>query len=252
LSRTSNTKGTVSKTGEIWPRFDRESPQSPPVPKKEERVDFVSFMNGAEDHAEFTPLENPRSEPPIRKKAKDILEEAQRKTAFLEREAYEKGFEQGEKDGLNLGHKKIARSVEQIERLLIEIDHLKEEILKQFEKEILSLVFSIAEKIIHRKIEEDDTIIHEAVLEAMHAVTEKSQIVIKVNPEDFENVEKIKPELFSTFKGLKSVVITPDLSVNKGGCLLETPYGDIDAGVEARLDKIHQSLNRAFLVKGDE
>ena len=252
MSRTSNNKGPVSKPEEIWPRFDKESPQSPPVGKKEERMDFVSLMNGVEDLAEFTPLENPGSEQPVRKKAKEILEEAQRRTAFLEREAYEKGFEQGEKDGLNLGQKKIAKSVEQIERLLIEIGHLKEEILKQFEKEILSLVFSIAEKIIHKKIEEDDTIIHEVVLEAMHAVTEKSQIVIKVNPEDFESVEKIKPGLFSTFKNLKSVVIMPDLSVNKGGCLLETPYGDIDAGVEARLDKIHQSLNRAFLVKGDE
>jgi flagellar biosynthesis/type III secretory pathway protein FliH len=62
----------------------------------------------------------------------------------------------------------------------------------------------------------------------------------------------MKPEFFRTSKDLKSIVVTPDLSVNRGGCLLETPYGDIDASVEARLDKIHQSLNRAFLVKGNE
>ena len=252
MSRTSNTKGPVSKTGEIWPRFDGEFPQSQPGYKKEERANFVDFLNEGAQQAEFIPLEEPGSAKPARKKAEEILEETHKRTAFLEKEAYEKGFEQGEKDGLNLGHKKIARSVEQIERLLAEIGNLKEEILKQFEKEILALVFSIAEKIIHRKIEEDDTIIHEAVLEAMHAVTDKSQIVIKVNPEDFECVEKIKPEFFSTFKDLKSVVVTPDLSVNRGGCLLETPYGDIDAGVESRLDKIHQSVNRAFLVKGDE
>ena len=252
MSNTSNTKGPVSKSGEIWPRFDKEPYQTPTDHKKGERVNFVGFVTEGEDNTAFTPLEEPGSEQPIRKRAKEILEEAQRKTAFLEREAYEKGFEQGEKDGLNLGQKKIARSVEQIERLLNEIGNLKQEILKQFEKEILALVYSIAEKIIHRKIEQDDTIIHEAVLEAMHAVTEKSRIVIKINPEDFESVERIKPELFSTFKDLKSVVVTPDQSVSRGGCLLETPYGDIDAGVEARLDKIRQSLNRAFLVKGDE
>jgi flagellar assembly protein FliH len=252
LSSHSNTKGPVSKSGEIWPRFDKETHQTSSDQKSEERTDFVGFLTEREDHTAFTPLEDPESKQPVRKKAQEILEEALRKTAFLEREAYEKGFEQGEKDGISLGQKKIARSVEQIESLLIEIGNLKQEILKQFEKEILALVFSIAEKIIHRKIEEDDTIIHEAVLEAMHAVTEKTQIVIKINPEDFESVEKIKPDLFSTFKDLKSVVITPDLSVGRGGCLLETPYGDIDAGVEARLDKIHQSLNRAFLLKRDE
>jgi flagellar assembly protein FliH len=252
LSRPSNTKGPAAKGGEIWPRFDKESHQTPTDLKKKERVNFVDFVTKKEDRARFTPLEDPGIEQPERKKDREILEEALRKTAFLEREAYEKGFEQGEKDGLTLGQKKIARSVEQIERLLIEIGSLKQEILKQFEKEMLALVFSIAEKIIHRKIEQDDTIIHEAVLEAMHAVTEKSRIMIKINPEDFDSVERIKPMLFNTFKDLKSVVITPDPSVGRGGCLLETPCGDVDAGVEARLDKIHQSLNRAFLINGDE
>lgn len=251
LSKVSNTKGAISQGGEIWPRFDAESPQSPSFTKKEENTDFVSFETERAENAGFTPLDGHRSEHNIRKKAEEILEAAQNKTAFLEREAYEKGFAQGEKDGCDLGRKKIAKSVENIEKLLLEINNLKKEILKQFEKEILELVFSIAQKIIHKKINEDDKIINEAVLEAMHSVTEKSQIAIKINPEDFDSVENMKPEFFRSFKDLKSVVVTPDPSVSRGGCLLETPYGDIDASVESRLDKIHQCLNRAFLVKGD-
>jgi flagellar assembly protein FliH len=252
LSKASKPKGSISEAGAIWHRFDADSPQSHSLPRKEEKADFVSFRSEGKENPEFTPLEEPRSEHTIRKRAEEILEEAQSKTAFLEREAYEKGFAQGEKDGCELGQKKIVKSIENIENLFIEFGNLKTEILKQFEKEILELVFSIAQKIVHKKIDEDDKIIKEAVIEAMHSVTEKSQIVIKVNPEDFDTIENMKPEFFGTFKDLKSVVVTPDLSVNRGGCLLETPYGDIDASVEARLDKIHQCLNRAFLVKGDE
>jgi flagellar assembly protein FliH len=252
LSKASNTKGTITEAGAIWPNFDIESPQSPSVSKKEEEADFVSFRNEGKEIPEFTPLEEPGGEQSIRKRAEEILKEAESKTAFLEREAYEKGFAQGEKDGRELGQKKIVKSIENIENLFMEFGNLKTEILKQFEKEVLDLVFSIAEKIIHKKIDEDDKIIKKAVIEAMHAVTEKSQIVIKVNPDDFDTIENMKPDFFKTFKDLKSIVVNPDLSVSRGGCLLETPYGDIDASVEARLDKIHQSLNRAFLVKGDE
>jgi flagellar assembly protein FliH len=252
LSKTSNTKGSISQAENIWPRFDAESTQSPSFPGKREKEDFVSFRKEGTENPDFTPLEEPISERTIRKSAEEILKEAQSKTAFLEREAYEKGFAQGEKDGRELGQKKIVKSIENIENLFIELGNLKTEILKQCEKEILELVFSIAQKIIHKKIEEDDKIIKEAVIEAMHSVTEKSQIVIKVNPEDYDTIENMKPEFFRTSKDLKSIVVTPDLSVNRGGCLLETPYGDIDASVEARLDKIHQSLNRAFLVKGNE
>ena len=252
MSKASDTKGVMSRADEIWPRFDAESPPTPSFSGKEEREDFVSFRKEGKEPPDFTPLEEPRSERTIRKSAEDIIMEAQSKTAFLEKEAYEKGFAQGEKDGRELGMKKIVKSIENIENLFVELGNLKTEILKQCEKEILELVFSIAQKIIHKKIDEDDKIIKEAVIEAMHSVTEKSQIVIKVNPEDYDTIENMKPEFFRTFKDLKSIVVTPDLSANRGGCLLETPYGDIDASVEARLDKIQQSLNRAFLVKGNE
>ncbi|MEE9502347.1 MAG: hypothetical protein V3V48_09750, partial [Candidatus Aminicenantaceae bacterium] len=97
MSKVSNSKGTISQTEEIWPRFDVESPQSPSFPRKEEKEDFVSFRKEEEENPGFTPLEEPRSEHTIRKRAEEILEEAQSKTAFLEREAYEKGFDQGEK-----------------------------------------------------------------------------------------------------------------------------------------------------------
>jgi flagellar assembly protein FliH len=252
LSKASDTKRTISQTEGIWPRFDAESPQAPPFPGKEEKEDFVTFRKEGKENPDFIPLEEPRSKRTIRKSAEEILKEAENRTAFLEREAYEKGFAQGEKDGREMGERKIVKSIENIENLFIQFGNLKTEILKQFEKEILELVFSIAQKIIHKKIDEDETLIKGAVIEAMHSVTERSQIVIKVNPEDFDTIENMKPEFFKTYKDLKSVVVTPDLSVSRGGCLLETPYGDIDASVEARLDKIHQSLHRAFLVKGDE
>ena len=93
MSKASNSKGSISQAGEIWPRFDAESPQSPSFPGKEEKKDFVSFRNEEKENLGFTPLEEPRSEHTIRKRAEEILEEAQSKTAFLEREAYEKGFE---------------------------------------------------------------------------------------------------------------------------------------------------------------
>ena len=252
MSKASDTKGTTSQAESIWPTFDAESSQPHALPSKEEKQDFVSFREEETNIPEFTPLEEPREEHAIRKRAEEILKEAESRTAFLEREAYEKGFAQGEKDGRELGQQKVQKSIENIEKLFLEFGNLKREILKKFEKEILELVFAIAQKIIHKKIDEDDKVIKDVVMEAMHAVTERSQVVIKVNPDDYDTIENMKPEFFESFKDLKSITVTPDLSVSRGGCLLETPYGDIDAGVEARLDKIQQSLQRAFLVKGDE
>jgi len=38
------------------------------------------------------------------------------------------------------------------------------------------------------------------------------------------------------------MIVTSDPSITRGGCFLETPYGDVDARVETQLEKIYQSL----------
>jgi hypothetical protein len=36
--------------------------------------------------------------------------------------------------------------------------------------------------------------------------------------------------------------VTSDPCISRGGCLLETPYGDVDATLETRLEKIYQAV----------
>jgi hypothetical protein len=106
LSKTSNTKGSISQAENIWPRFDAESTQSPSFPGKREKEDFVSFRKEGTENPDFTPLEEPISERTIRKSAEEILKEAQSKTAFLEREAYEKDSRREKKMAASWARKK--------------------------------------------------------------------------------------------------------------------------------------------------
>jgi len=75
----------------------------------------------------------------------DIMEKASEKASMLEREAYEKGFAQGEKDGLELGAAKALKVVENIENLLNEIGCLRTEIINCMKK-ILSDLFVLLQK----------------------------------------------------------------------------------------------------------
>ena len=65
------------------------------------------------------------------------------------------------------------------------------------------------------------------------------------NPEDIDYIEKSRTQFFAEAKGLESISITSDPSITRGGCFLETCYGDIDASVETRLEKVYQSLEQA-------
>ncbi len=171
------------------------------------------------------------------------IKDAQGKAAQLEQEAYEKGFAQGEKDGLELGEKKAAKLVDKIENLFMESIPLKDEIIKQHEKEILDLIFAIAGKIVCHQIEFDESTVKDTILKALKISVQMSKIVIRVNPKDYDFVEKLRPDLFAKFNEVKSIIISSDQSISRGGCFLETPGGDVDARVEAQLEKIRQSLD---------
>jgi len=75
---------------------------------------------------------------------------------------------------------------------------------------------------------------------------EKGDITIRVNSEDFDYIENIKQGFAAKFRELHSIKLVSDLSIERGGCLLETQYGDIDARIGTQLEKIFQSLKDVY------
>ena len=199
-------------------------------------------------NSEFVPIAVRSDNQKIGIADENSIKDAQGKAALLEQEAYEKGFAQGERDGLELGEKKAAKFVEKIENLFMKSIPLKDEIIKQHEREILDLIFAIAGKIVHHQIEFDESTVKDTILSALKLSVQKSKIVIRVNPKDYDFVEKLRPDLFAKFNEVKSIIISSDQSISRGGCFLETPGGDVDARVEAQLEKIRQSLEENLAV----
>ena len=234
---------------ESWTNYDMKSFEENELMNNKNDYGFISLQEGELKRAEFIPLEGYQDSQNKRKAGKDATSEAQGNVSLIEQEAYEKGFVQGEKDGFELGEKKADKVIGNIERLFDEISSLKQEILKQHEKEILDLNFAIAEKIVHHLTKFDESGVKEAVFNALNLAIEKSEIILNVNPEDYDYIEKLRPELFKEYKELKSITVTSDPSITRGGCYLKTPYGDIDAGIEAQLEKIYQCLQDVFYEK---
>ncbi len=242
----------ISEQGESWEKYEMESFESPSLNVKKDNSDFISLKIGNREKTDFIPFAEEGNKRNKRKEMEDTLQEAQEKADLLEQEEYEKGFAQGEKDGFELGEKKAIKILENIEKLFTEIGHLKKELIKKSEKEILDLIFTIAEKIIHHQIKSDEGVLREAVFNALNLAAEKNNVIFHVNPEDYEYLENIRPELFLKFKELKSVIVNSDPAVSRGGCFLETPYGDVNAGIETQLEVIYQCLEETYTENEDD
>lgn len=199
---------------------------------------FVSLQEVNNTSSQFIPFTTPGDT--------DDEQLSEEDANLLEQQAYEKGFEQGEKDGFELGEKKAAKIVDKIESVLAELTSLREDILKYHEKNILDLIFAIAEKIVLFNVASNENVVKDAILNALDLAGQKNKVVLRVNPEDYDFIENLRPEFFARYQELKSIIVTSDHSVSRGGCFLETPSGDVDARVEAQLERIYQSLQDTF------
>jgi flagellar assembly protein FliH len=223
----------------------------PAVGKKENIAVFALPQEGGVKKAVFNRIDC-RGNFVINEGPYDTKEKAREKASMLEREAYEKGFAQGEKDGLELGAAKALKVVENIENLLDEIGRLRTDIIKWHEKDIIELICAVAEKVVHHQVTLNGTTIRETVIRAIQLATERRSVLLRVNPEEFDYIEQLRPELFKRFNELTSIEVVPSPPVKRGGCFLETQCGDVDARVETQMEMISRCLEEAYKGNGGD
>lgn len=174
------------------------------------------------------------------------VETAKERAAAIESDAYEKGFSQGEKDGLEMGTKKNEKIVKNISNILRDITNAKRDVIKKYEEEILRLIDLIARKVVEAHVSIDSGAVRETILKALKLAVDRGALTMRINPDDFDYVKEIKPEFFEKVDGLQSITIVSDASISHGGCYIETHFGDIDARLEKQLDKIYESIRKTF------
>jgi flagellar assembly protein FliH len=178
-----------------------------------------------------------------RRKAMDVRRRMEMRAQAVEREAYERGFGAGEKAGLEFGKQKAAGLFQKIGEILKELGACKETVFKDMEKEIIELALALAEKIVSREINRDDKAVLNTIQRAMKVAATTGEITLKVNPADREVLFEHKEDLARYGVGVDGVRIKIDDQIARGGCLIETNYGVVDATVQGIIDELREMLD---------
>jgi len=177
--------------------------------------------------------------------SKEIVSRAEKKADEIERDAYEKGFAQGQKDGCDLGVKKLDRVLGNIEKVMGELTAYKRKFVEENEKEILALVRRISERVVKGTVNIDSQVVRRTILEAFGLISDPTEVTVKLNEDDLEYVKDLRPEFFKRLEGLKTLTMEADPTVTRGGCLIETGSGNIDARLERQLEMISSAIEQA-------
>ncbi len=181
----------------------------------------------------------------IRQEAEKLIAAARKNAEQIESQAYNLGYEQGTKDGEELGRRQFEVGLQHLEKFLENFKEQTAGLSSSYEAQMLQVCLIVARKIIEKEITEDQDLIARVLVRAMDRTIEGSSITVHMNPRDFENLCEDFLSRLSTPGGNK-VELKPDAKVNRGGCMIETDFGLVDASIESRwqclLDEIEGQL----------
>lgn len=136
--------------------------------------------------------------------------------------------EKAEKEGFEAGY-------HEWEQYLV---HLEQEIAKvreEMHKLILPIALKAAKKIVYTEVATSPDVIVEIVKETLKSVAAHKKIVVYVNKNDIEIIEKNKTDLKSIFENLESFSVRDRDDIEPGGCIIQTEIGIINAKLKDRL-----------------
>ncbi len=190
-------------------------------------------------------------------KAEAILEEARRQAEALKekarQEGREEGFRQGREEGLKAEEGKLLPVAEAMTQSIRELSSLREKVLKESEGEAFELVLLIARKVLRRELELRPDSVLPVVRAALSRASGWGRVKARLNPEDLSFIGEKRTELLSELEGVEGLSLGEDGSISRGGCYLETNYGEIDARLERQVEEIERALRelRNSLEEGD-
>ena len=164
------------------------------------------------------------------------------KSDSLEKEAYEKGFAQGERAGRELGEKRFESVVKSFSEALKELRRIQEEWHEKNEQHLIELACAVARKVVQREVSIDKSIISRMINAALKYAADHEEIIVRIHPSDLDYASQLRSDIREGMGGIRNVRFEGDESVMRGDVIIESKRGIIETGIEKYFREIENAL----------
>lgn len=172
-------------------------------------------------------------------RASESESELKDRVAAIEREAFAQGYATGERSGAEAGAQRADALVRRLSATLDELANLRRTIASQAEHDLVRLALEVARRVVHRELQLDAQLVAALAHVALERLDAgRGPALLKMHPED---IERLKAST-TTEWAQSAIKLIPDASVARGGCVVETAHGRVDATVDRQFAEIAHAL----------
>ena len=174
-----------------------------------------------------------------------MIKEADLRVAEIEHEAYQKGYDAGREVGFKKGQAEVRRLIDRLGTIVGQAIDVREDIIAASEKQMVDMILMIARKVIKDEVVERKEVVLNNIREALRRIKDRDRVDIRVNFMDLELTTAHKDELIKMMESLRKVNIYEDSRIDRGGCIIETDVGSIDARISTQLKELEEAIRNA-------
>ncbi len=182
----------------------------------------------------------------------NVLAEEARNEGY--QQGYERGYADGEREAIQTETQRAeaerAACREDLAAFVALIEAERKRAWAEMEPQIIEMIFELAKQVIKQEVKVSYEPALSVIRNVLRRVADAGTLRIRVNAEDLEAVRGDREELLNLVDNIRHIEIIDDRRVGKGGCIVETGAGNIDARIETQLDEIGATIGEMLKSSG--
>jgi flagellar assembly protein FliH len=158
----------------------------------------------------------------------------------------------GHAEGLAAGLAEAQTQLEPARAALVEaraaVERTADDIAPTVEQRAVDLALALAEKILSTALEVDPSLVGSVAAGALRRVVSRDRIMLQVNPEDVGLVQAALAADTNELSASRRIEVCAERRVPRGGCIVRTVEGEIDARIEQQLERAAALLRETTVV----
>ena len=136
----------------------------------------------------------------------------------------------------------ITRFVELLDYTVKETLNKRKEILTNSHHHLVKIALAIAKKVTKKISEEDEEMVVRNISESLKLIKGVDSLSVRINPSDFNISKKFEEKFAKMIEDKVAFRFVQDNRIEKGGCVIETEVGEVDARLSSQLEEIENTL----------
>lgn len=173
--------------------------------------------------------------------ARALVESARAEAGAIRAQAHADGVAEGVAAGRVQIESDLAATVANLRAVVDEARAQRNKVIEEAEPEIVRLAMSVAERIVHDHIAVEPSVVVANVKSALTRLVGREVVTLRVNPDDVETIRAHRDAIAGS-NDVERLRIVEDQRVDRGGVIVETDAGTIDAKIGTQIREARRTI----------